>query len=99
MSITEELQIQRDFIAKNNWVRGTPFNQYEACLAYRNCSAGTPKFIYCISQDAFDFLGEFMKSSYGALGITSYNDMRIENREEALSVLDKAIIASEEIVK
>jgi hypothetical protein len=94
MNITEELQIQRDFLAKNQWVNRAPLHSHEACLAYRNDIQN----LICISGEALNFLEKFLCMEYGRFSLPYVNDTLIKDKEEALSILDKAIIASEEIV-
>lgn len=90
MNIESELQIQRDFLAKDNtkWVKSFPAGENTACVVFRNENNLADK----VNLMAHDWLSTWgYINGYWKNGVINWNDNVAQSKEEVLSMLDKAI--------
>lgn len=99
-TVVEELMAQRDAVIFGDWVRGTPTMPNQACLIIRNEGFDSTKNhhkVKMLSHAAQGLVQEEVHRKYDDVNAVYCNDHVFESFEDAVEILDGALIAAKEL--
>lgn len=101
MKLVAELQTQRDAMMIGHYVQQMPFHAGHACLvAHIKNHSNTGRSAFCLSDEAIMLVSIVIGHFYPAQTSTwvgEWNDTECEGLNQAIHVIDEAILLAKEI--